>query len=181
MKRTTLAGALCVALAISAMAVAPAAQGSGNLPRDANGVMGGAFTFEVFGYGAYDFIAHGVATGTLKDFGLVKMYTTHQPNPIGDGTLISTAFRIVTASGDEILGTYADAKVTAAGAEGTDYPYDYYYDGKATLVISGGTGQFANARGTITATFFEAIKVFDPYWTEYDCSVAWALEGKVKH
>lgn len=176
MKRAALSCALFVALAISVMAVAPAAQGHKPDPRDLSGVMGGTFTFVYIPpYGPYDFITQGDATGTLKELGLVKMYTAHQVNPIGNGKLINTSFKIVAANGDEIHGTYADAKVTLAGAVETALPYYYYYNGKATLVISGGTGHFAHAHGRINATFFEAIKLFDAYWTQYDCSVAWAL------
>jgi hypothetical protein len=187
MKRTAFSCALFVVLAILAMPIAPAAQGHqpgppdlatrGHQPGppDLSGVMGGTFTFDYYGYGTYDFITHGDATGTLKDLGLARMYTAHQVNPIADGTLIGTSFRIVAANGDEIRGTYADARVTEAGAIVTVFPYYYYYSGKATLVITGGTGHFAHAHGRINATFFEAIKLFDAYWTQYDCSVAWAL------
>jgi hypothetical protein len=181
MKRTVMACSLLLAVAISAVTAASDSQRTRTVPRDIRGVLAGTFTFEMFGYGELDFIADGDATGTLSHLGLAKMYTRHQPNPIGDGTLIDTAFKIVAANGDEIWGTYADGKVTLAGAVATELPFYYYYNGKATLVISGGTGRFAHASGVINATFFETIKVLDPYWSEYDCSVAWALEGKVKY
>jgi hypothetical protein len=180
MKRTALACSLFLAFGIAA-AAAPGSQQTETVQRNISGVMGGSFTFEMFGWGEYDFIAHGDATGVLKQLGLAKLYTTHQPNPIGDGTLINTGFRLVAANGDEIWGTYPGGKVRSAGMAGTDWPYFYYYTGKATLEVSGGTGRFAGAHGTIDARFFETIKVFDPYWSQYECSVAWALDGTVRH
>ena len=66
------------------------------VPRDLSGELDGTFTFEMYSpYGETDFIARGEAKGTLSHLGLSKMYTAHQPNPIGDGTLLNTAFRIV--------------------------------------------------------------------------------------
>ena len=166
----------------SGTAAAQAAKESKTVPRDLSGELDGTFTFEMyFPYGATDFIARGEAKGTLSHLGLSKLYTQHQPNPIGDGTLLHTAFRIVAANGDEIRGTYADGKVTFVGMEGTDYPLDFYYSGKATLVISGGTGRFAGASGTINATFLEHIKLFVADWTKYSCTVAWTLSGTVNY
>ncbi|HSP89863.1 MAG TPA: hypothetical protein VLN08_03100 [Vicinamibacterales bacterium] len=166
----------------SGTAAVQAAKGPKTVPRDLSGELNGTFTFEMYSpYGDTDFIAQGEAKGTLSHLGLSKMYTEHQPNPIGDGTLLHTAFRIVAANGDEIRGTYADAKVTFVGMEGTDYPFDFYYSGKATLVISGGTGRFAGASGTINATFLEHIKLFVADWTKYNCTVAWTLAGTVNY
>lgn len=166
----------------SGTAAAQAAMGPKTIPRDLSGELNGAFTFEMYSpYGDTDFIARGEAKGTLSHLGLSKMYTEHQPNPVGDGTLLHTAFRIVAANGDEIRGTYADAKVTFVGMEGTDYPFDFYYSGKATLVISGGTGRFAGASGTINATFLEHITLFVADWTKYTCTVAWTLAGTVNY
>jgi len=181
MRRTAMSGALILALAIVAVSAAPGSGRPGAVPRDVGGVMGGAFIFETFGFGPYDFIAHGEATGTLRHLGLAKLYTTHQPNPNGDGTLIDTEFRIVAANGDQLWGTYPTNMVTFAGMEGSDWPFTYYYNGRVSLLISGGTGRFAHASGTIDATFLETIKVYDEYWTKYECSVAWALDGQVNY
>jgi hypothetical protein len=182
MKKTALVCSLILAMAIAVTAAAPDNDRDRTASRDVNGVLVGAFAFDMFyPYGPYDFISLGDATGSLKHLGLVKLFTTHQPDPSGDGTLINTEFRIVTADGDEIWGTYSDNKVTLAGATVTAWPNYYYYDGKATFEISGGTGRFAHARGRINATFFEKIEVFDEYWFEYNCSVAWALDGKIRY
>ena len=166
----------------SGTAAAQAAKGPKTVPRDVSGELDGTFTFEMYPpYGDTDFIAKGEAEGTLSHLGLSKLYTEHQPNPAGDGTLLNTAFTIVAANGDEIRGTYADAKVTFVGMEGTDYPLDFYYSGTATLVISGGTGRFAGASGTINATFLEHIKLFVFDWSKYSCTVAWTLAGTVSY
>lgn len=164
-------------------AAVPASQGFKTVPREVTGKPDGAFTFEMYyPYGDYDFIAHGEATGTLSHLGLSKLYTTHQANPAGDGTLLNTAFKIVAANGDEIHGTYADAKVTLVGVDvGTDPLFYFHYKGKATLEITGGTGRFAGASGAIDATFLEDIEVFDPYWANYNCTVAWTLAGTVNY
>jgi hypothetical protein len=181
MKKTAFSCSVFLLMAIAVMAAAPDNERNKTASRDVSGLLVGSFTFEVFApYGPWDFISHGDATGTLTHPGLVKLYTAHTPNPSGDGTLVNTEFRIVEASGDEIRGTYSNGIVTEVPTELTEAdPYHlgvHYYEGKATFVISGGTGRYAHARGEIDATFFEALN-----WTTWDCSVAWALEGRIKH
>jgi hypothetical protein len=172
MKRTALVCSLILAMAIAVTAAAPGGQKGKAVPREISGVVNGSFTFDVWGPGWFDFTTIGDATGTLKHLGLAKMYTKHTPNPVGDGTLVDTEFTIVAANGDQIWGTYADGLVTEAGAA---YPL-YYYDGKATFVITGGTGRFTGAAGAINATFFETVN-----YETWACSVAWALDGTIRY
>jgi hypothetical protein len=175
MKRTALTCSLFLAMAIAVTAAAPGSPKDKTVPRDLSGVLVGTFTFDVWGGGWYDFTTNGDATGKLKHLGLAKLYTSHTPNPIGDGTLVDTEFTIVAANGDKIWGTYSDGVVTEVPRVPPPAPSDqiHYYDGRATFVISGGTGRFAHARGKINATVFEALD-----WATWNCTVAWALEGK---
>ena len=183
MRRTVWSCSLFLALAFVALAAAPGDQRGRPAIRQIDTVMVGTFTFDVFPpYGPWDFVSRGSAAGVLgnPEFGLAKLYTAHTPNPAGDGTLVNTEFEIVTADGDTIRGTYSDGVVTEVPTELTEvdpyHPGDHFYDGRATFEVSGGTGRFAHARGTIDARFSERLN-----WTTWECSVAWALEGKIKH
>jgi hypothetical protein len=174
MKRTLFVCSLilAMAMAVAVTAAAPGDQNGKTVPRQISGVMDGRFTFDVWGPGWFDFTTFGDATGTLKHLGLAQMYTKHTPNPDGDGTLVDTEFTIVAANGDKIWGTYSDGLVTEAGVEAPLH----YYDGKATFVITGGTGRFSGATGTINATFFETVN-----YDTWACSVAWALDGTIRY
>ena len=97
------------------------------------------------------------------------MYTTHVPNLV-TGALEQGTFRIVAANGDEIHGTYEG--VGTYDALRADLVH-----GAATFVISGGTGRFDGATGTINATFLETLD--DPTWAS--AKVAWTLAGTVNY
>ena len=163
MKRKTLACALFLAVAIAMVAAAP---GPVTVPRYVSGAMDGRFVFEWVGPGEWDLATAGDVTGTLRHLGLAKMYSRHTPN--WDGTLTNGTFTIVAANGDEISGTYEGSGYYVAADQ---------VHGDVTLVITGGTGRFAGATGTIDANFLETFD--DPTW--WSARVAWKLGGTVNY
>jgi hypothetical protein len=170
MKKVALSCSLFLALAIAVMAAAPFDQQDKSSPRhnfDVQGVQTGTFNFEYWGPGFWDFETIGDATGTLRHLGLMRMYTRHRPT--ADGLLNQGTFTMVAASGDQIRGTYEGAGALVSTAAPELY-------GKATLVISGGTGRYAHAKGTLIATFFETMNA-----TWVDLPVTWILEGTVSY
>jgi hypothetical protein len=128
--------------------------------------MDGRFTFEQWGTEWWEIYSIGDVTGTLRHLGLAKMYTKHTPH--FDGTLSDGEFTIVAANGDEVRGRY----------EGSAYyvSANQVY-GNALFEISGGTGRFARAEGTINASFLETFD--DP--TFATAEVTWALVGTVSY
>jgi len=148
----------------AAMGVAPANEGSRMVPRDVTGDLDGRFTFAGPWVGPWE--VSGDVTGTLSHLGLTRMHTMHTTT--SSGTISGGVFEVVAANGDEIQGTY-----TATGA----WVSADQVLGAATLVISGGTGRFACATGTITATFLETID--DPTWAS--AKVTWTLTGTVNY
>jgi hypothetical protein len=117
----------------------------------------------------WQFYSDSHATGTVSHLGLSQVFTTHIPN-LTTGALEQGTFRIVAANGDEIRGTY----------EGMGTYDEHRMDlvhGVATFVISGGTGRFRGATGTIAATFLETLD--DPTWAS--AKVAWTLTGTVNY
>ena len=164
MKRTVFFGAFLLALAIAALAAAPYSYGGKIVPRDVKGVMDGRFVFEGPTEGPW--ITVGDVTGPLSHFGLSEMYTSHTPN--GDGTLTGGVFKIVAANGDEISGNYEGSAQWVASDQ---------VHGNAQFIISGGTGRFEGATGTINASFVETFD--DPTWS--GAKVSWALVGTVNY
>jgi hypothetical protein len=167
MKRTAFACSLLLVVAIAVVAAAPDGPGTRTVSRDIWGVQSGGFTFE--GPDAGPWITIGAATGTLSQFGLVKLYTRHSANS-DDGTLTNGEFQIVAENGNKIWGSYE-----GHAAYSGDYSEVY---GTAALVISGGTGRFAHAHGTINATFVE--KPINGNWY-VPVPVTWALQGTVNY
>jgi hypothetical protein len=147
-----------------------AAREPGSVPRQLTGQLDGRFDFtRMWGDAWWQFYSDSRATGTLSHLGLSQVYTTHIPN-LETGALEQGTFRIVAANGDEIRGTY----------EGTGTYDEHRMDlvhGMATFVISGGTGRFHGATGTIAATFLETLD--DPTWAS--AKVAWTFTGTVNY
>ncbi len=135
--------------------------------HDVSGMLGGTLHFVPFGTGIYDVNALGVVAGQVKSLGLSNVFTFHQPTP--QGTVINGHFWIVAANGDKIQGTY----------EGTTGPGSAPNQliGKTDFQISGGTGRFANASGTIHATAYVTAMGFDVF----DWPVVWVLEGTINY
>jgi len=145
MKKTALVCSLILAMAIAVTAAARDNERERTVSRDIWGVVNGGFTFVYFGSGDYDFDTIGGATGTLSPLGLVTLSTKHRPT--ADGRLDGT-FEIVAANGDKIRGTYTGT------AEWVTYVPPQLV-GTVILEISGGTGRFAHASGSINASFLE--------------------------
>lgn len=168
MKKTTVSRALFLVMVLLALAASPAAQGPNTVPRNVTGVLNGTFTFEQWGSEWWEIYTNGEATGTVQHLGLSTLYTRHTPTVSGD--LVDGTFEIVAANGDELRGTYDGF---AAATSNTFLAYA----GEATLVITGGTGRFAGATGTIDATFLET-------FTDYSYALAvtrWTLAGTVNY
>jgi hypothetical protein len=150
--------------------VAAASQGR-QVTRHVTGTMTGRFDFtRLWGTEWWEFYSDSDCRGTVSHLGLARLYTTHIPD-IDTGQLTEGTFRIVAANGDKIRGTYTgsavpDAEQPALLAHGT-----------ATLVVSGGTGRFAHATGSIDATFLETFD--DPSWAS--AGVVWTLDGSVSY
>ena len=104
--------------------------------------------------------------GDLSGLGSATIYTTHQPHP--DGTLAGGEFKIVADRGDVIYGTYEGSASYVSADQAL---------GEATLVVSGGTGRYTNAGGTLTGEFLETFD--DPTWAS--AAVSWTIQGKVSY
>ncbi len=167
MKKTALLLVVLLALALPSFAGAADSKQTKTVPRFVCGVLNGAFTFDIYGGGDWDFFTLGDMGGTLTHLGLSKMYTVHQPTASGE--LLNGTFTIVAANGDEIQGTYTGFVTWVSD----DAP-QYY--GEADLVIIGGTGRFAKATGTLNATFFETLDL--ETWV---FPVTWTLSGNVSY
>jgi hypothetical protein len=168
MKRTAFVCSLILVMAMAVAAAAPGDQKGKTVPRDFWGVLNGGFTFVYFGSGDYDFDTLGAATGTLSPLGLVTLSTKHRPSAGGslDGTFV-----IVAAGGDKIRGTYTGTVewITYVPAQLT---------GTLVLEISGGTGRFAHASGSINASFLET-PLNDNWYIPVPTT--WALQGTISY
>lgn len=141
-----------------------------SVARDVSGTLDGRFDFtRLWGTEWWEFYSDSEATGTVTHLGLATLRTTHIPDP---NTLALTqgVFTLVAANGDEVHGTYEGA--AAYDPERTDVVH-----GTATFVVSGGTGRFAGATGSITATFLETFD--DPTWAS--AKGTWTLAGTIKY
>jgi len=154
----------------SGTAAAQAAKGPKTVPRYVAGTLNGRFDFtHLWGTEWWEFYSDSDAAGTLSHLGLAQVKTRHIPN-LETGALEQGTFTIVAANGDEIRGTYeGTATYDAVRAD--------LVHGAATFVISGGTGRFDGATGTITASFLETLD--DPTWAS--AKVAWTLTGTVNY
>jgi hypothetical protein len=140
------------------------------VPRSVAGTLDGRFDFtRMWGSEWWQFYSDSHATGTVTHLGLAHIYTTHIPN-LATGALEQGTFRLVAANGDEIRGTYEGA--ASYDAERADLVH-----GEATFTVSGGTGRFAGATGTLHVTFAETLD--DPSWAS--AKVAWTLAGTVNY
>ncbi len=159
---------LSMILALSAIAAPGDKENTRTVPRYVCGVLDGSFTFQQWGSNWWEIYSIGEATGTLRHLGAAEMHTKHTPTLSGD--LVDGTFTIVAANGDELRGTYSGTATEVPGKP-------FHYVGKATLVISGGTGRFNNAEGQIDATFFEILDSF----TFESAEVTWTLSGMVSY
>jgi hypothetical protein len=168
MKMIALSCSLFVAMAISAIAAPPDNKGTATAPHQINGVLEGTFTFVPFGLGPFDVDTLGDVSGIVKGLGQTNMFTFHRPTPDGGG-VTNGLVRIVAANGDRIRCEYVGT--TGPGTEPNQLI------GRAEFVISGGTGRFANASGTIHAAAYVTFMGF----TVFEWPVTWVLEGTISY
>lgn len=153
-------------------ATAPGAPDGGvqSVPRNVNGVLDGRFDFtHTWGDAWWQFYSDSDVVGTVTHLGLTRMHTRHIPDLV-TGAFQQGEFTIVAANGDEIRGTYE-------GSASYDNVRPDLAHGAASFVVSGGTGRFAHAIGTLTATFLETFD--DPSWSS--AKVTWTLAGTVSY
>ena len=166
MRRTAILCSVFVPLAITLLAAAPGGPPTKAYSLKIAGTLDGRFAFVPYGAGDWEFLSIAEATGDLRSLGSSMMYSTHQPH--ADGTLTGGEFRIVAANGDAIYGTYEGSAAYVSADQ---------VAGEATLVVSGGTGRFTNASGTISGEFVETLD--DPTWAS--AGVSWTLNGPVSY
>jgi len=143
-----------------------ASQSSNNakiVARDISGVLDGRFTFSGPWAGPWD--VDGCLSGNLRHLGLSEMQTSHITDPV-TGSLSGGTFTIESANGDLIQGSY-----TASA----DMISDDQVQGTATLSITGGTGRFDGATGTVDASFLETLDDL----TYSSAKVTWYLAGTI--
>jgi len=145
-----------------------AASQTKTVPRQVAGVTAGRFDFtHTWGSEWWQFYSDGDTKGTLSHLGLTRVLTRHIPN-LETGALEQGEFRMVAANGDEIRGTYAGSATYLSAVQ---------LHGVATFIITGGTGRFLHATGTIAATFVETLD--DPTWAS--AKVIWSFDGTVNY
>jgi hypothetical protein len=139
---------------------------SGTLVIDAT--LEGLLSFVVYGPGLFDVYTLGVATGEVPGLGRSNQFTFQMPTE--QGTVKNGRFFVVAANGDQIIGTY----------EGTTGPGDEpgKLRGHIVIVVTGGTGCFAKATGSIDAWADVTVAGWEDTarWP-----VIWALKGVVKY
>jgi hypothetical protein len=154
----------------AAVATGPAGQGPRVVAREVTGTLAGRFDFtHLWGDEWWEFYSDSTGAGTVTHLGWSELRTRHIPD-LATGALTEGTFALVAANGDEIHGTYEGS--ATYDAERADLVH-----GTAAFVITGGTGRFAGATGTFTATFLEVLD--DPTWAS--AGVTWTLEGTVRY
>jgi hypothetical protein len=176
MRRTVLLGSLFLAVALVAMSGTVLAQ-QGNRTQTASheisGELLGSINFvdlplsDDFPY-PYNVASLGVVAGQVKGLGNSNVFTFHVPTP--QGTVMFGRFFIMAADGDKIQGTY-EGTTACADSDCTQVI------GTTDWVITGGTGRFANATGTIHATAYVIFAGFD----NYEWPATWVLEGTIDY
>ena len=162
MRRAALLIVLLLAVAMPTTAVA---QGrTQTAPHEINATLEGSFTFVPFGPGYFDVYNLGVTSGQVQGLGRTILFTFQQPKP--DGSFSATHFFLVAANGDKITGDYNDLSGGPVGGE---------FIGRATFVITGGTGRFAHAAGTLDATFHTTVL------EAWEWPAVWELKGTIEY
>lgn len=169
MKRMTLLVSMFLVLAMLATMGS-----SGNAAKkgvhEITGVLEGTYTFVPFGTGYFDVDALGEGSGIMKGLGRSNIFTFHRPDADGSGKVINGLVRMVAASGDIIRGYYEGYAVPGSEPD--------QLIGSSDFVITGGTGRFWNASGTIRST---AYVTMDPDPMVLVWSVTWVLEGLISY
>ncbi len=178
MKRRALSGSLLLAVAMSAPVLAQQSNRTQIASHDISGALKGTLTFVPLPFTSafpfpYDVGSLGVVSGRVKGLGDSNVFTFHHPAPPPSPTEPSTVedgrFFIVAANGDKIQGTYAGTTEPGTAPD--------QLIGRADWVITGGTGRFANATGTIHATAHVTFAGFGVF----EWPVTWVLEGTISY
>jgi len=181
MKRTALFALLGLAMSVLAVTSASDVRAAGPAPHriQISGALPGTITFALLPFSDisdpyYQVGALGVVSGPLKSLGNSNVFSFHRPVPAASATepptIVDGHFFIVAANGDRINGVYQGTVVP--GTEPNQLVPS------ADWVITGGTGRFENATGTIHATGYVTVPD-DPYALEW--SATWVLEGTVNY
>ena len=128
--------AACLVLAVAALAPASALAKAGGTDRPVKGTAAGGFTAVV----ATLHIATDVS-GVMTHLGKYTSHFEGTAEIVGGRTLGEGTFTTVAANGDELTGTF-----TLNGA----LPTGEVHTATVVLTVTGGTGRFADASGTIT-------------------------------
>ena len=174
MKKMMLLVSLILALALAMPAFAGASNGNGKNTSSHQiiGVLEGTDIFVPFPDSqstmSVDSLSHG--SGIVRSLGSTHIFTFHRPLP--DGTGVSDGLvKIVAANHDTLQGHYGGGTLF----QEPEPPYQII--GNVDFVITGGTGRFANASGTIHATVYVTFLGFDVF----EWPVTWVLEGTVEY
>lgn len=159
---------ICLCIAVPAVHGQVALAGTQTAPHEISGVLQGTLTFVPFApFGIFDVNSLGVASGQVQALGRSHVFSFHRPTE--QGTVVDGHFWIVTASGDKIKGVYEGTTVPG--------PEPNQLIGNADFQVTGGTGRFTNASGTIHATAYVTVLGFDVF----EWPFTWVLEGKVNY
>jgi len=171
MRRVALFVLLC--LVVATPAIAGASDSTNTAPHQIKGVLEGTATFVLLptipgpNGEAVDTLAD--VSGIVQGLGRTNLFSFHRPygpnlEHIEDGLV-----RIVAADGDVIRGHYVGN--TAPGEEPNQQISTVDY------VITGGTGRFANASGTIHVTVYITVLGLDVF----EWPVTFVLEGTINY
>lgn len=162
MKKIAFLSVLALVLTIPNIVISKSDNNAKIVPRQMSGTMDGRFAFGGPWEGPWE--VTGDLSGTLHHLGLSGMQTSHTTSP--EGGISGGTFTIESANGDLIQGEY-----TASAY----YISEDQVEGAATLSITGGTGRFDRATGTVNASFLETLD--DPTWAS--AGVTWYLDGTI--
>jgi len=174
MKRMALLLSLLLMLALAMPAFAGASNNKRENDHQIAGVLEGGFTFVILPNATtiYDVDALGNFSGVVKDLGHTEMFTFNRlaPNMDGTGSVVDGLFWIVAASHNTIQGTYTGKVIQGSSADKLVIDMEF--------VITGGTGRFEKASGTIHARAYATITGFNNFavWP-----ATWVLEGNVDY
>jgi hypothetical protein len=174
MKRIALLFSLVLVLGLAIPAFVGESYGDreNTASHEITGVLEGTIKFVPFpnATSPMDVDALGHAEGVIKGLGRANMFTFHRPLPDGTGVMDGLV-KIVTASHDTLEAQY----VGTAEFDYTVNPPQVI--GHPDFEITGGTGRFANASGTIYATSYVTFLGFEVF----EWPVIWILEGIVEY
>ena len=171
MRKIVLFVLLCLVVAMPAFA--GASESTKTTPHQINGVLDGMATFVLLPTipgpkgEAVDTLAE--VSGIVQGLGRTTLFSFHRPYGPNLEFIEDGLVRIVAADGDVIRGHYVGN--TAPGAEPNQQISTVDY------VITGGTGRFANASGTIRATVYITVLGLDVF----EWPVTFVLEGAVSY